>query len=250
VPALIFGVAVGNVLLGVPFGLDGTMRAHYDGNFFGLLRPFALVAGLTSLSMLVMHGAVVIAMRCAGPVAERATRFGRMAAAATVALFALAGLWVAFGMDGYVVTSVQEAAGPSNPLAKTVVTKAGAWLNNYHAYPWMINAPVLGFVGSLVALAGLGSRRFKIALAGSSLAIFGIISTAGLSLFPFLLPSSIDPAVSLTVWDASSSHLTLFIMLLATVVFLPIVLAYTGWVYHVMRGPVNAASIGRNPNAY
>ena len=250
VPALIFGVAVGNVLLGVPFGLDGTMRAHYDGNFFGLLRPFALVAGLTSLSMLVMHGAVVIAMRCSGPVAERATRFGRIAAAATVALFALAGLWVAFGMDGYVVTSVQEAAGPSNPLAKTVVTQAGAWLNNYHAYPWMINAPVLGFVGSLVALAGLGSRRFKIALAGSSLAIFGIISTAGLSLFPFLLPSSIDPAVSLTVWDASSSHLTLFIMLLATVVFLPIVLAYTAWVYHVMRGPVNAASIGRNPNAY
>lgn len=250
VPALIFGVAVGNVLLGVPFGLDGTMRAHYDGNFFGLLRPFALVAGLTSLSMLVMHGAVVIAMRCAGPVAERATRFGRMAAAATVALFALAGLWVAFGMDGYVVTSVQEAAGPSNPLAKTVVTQAGAWLSNYHTYPWMITAPVLGFVGSLVALAGLGSRRFKIALAGSSLAIFGIISTAGLSLFPFLLPSSIDPAVSLTVWDASSSHLTLFIMLLATVVFLPIVLAYTAWVYHVMRGPVNAASIGRNPNAY
>ncbi|MBD8664356.1 cytochrome d ubiquinol oxidase subunit II [Rhizobium sp. CFBP 8752] len=250
VPALIFGVAVGNVLLGVPFGLDGTMRAHYDGNFFGLLRPFALVAGLTSLSMLVMHGAVVIAMRCSGPVAERATRFGRMAAAATVALFALAGLWVAFGMDGYVVTSIQEAAGPSNPLAKTVVTQAGAWPNNYHAYPWMITAPVLGFVGSLVALAGLGSRRFKIALAGSSLAIFGIISTAGLSLFPFLLPSSIDPAVSLTVWDASSSHLTLFIMLLATVVFLPIVLAYTAWVYHVMRGPVNAASIGRNPNAY
>jgi cytochrome d ubiquinol oxidase subunit II len=250
VPALIFGVAVGNVLLGVPFGLDGTMRAHYDGNFFGLLRPFALVAGLTSLSMLVMHGAVVIAMRCSGPVAERATRFGRMAAAATVALFALAGLWVAFGIDGYVVTSVQEAAGPSNPLAKTVVTQAGAWLNNYHAYPWMITAPVLGFVGSLVALAALGIRWFKIALAGSSLAIFGIISTAGLSLFPFLLPSSIDPAVSLTVWDASSSHLTLFIMLLATVVFLPIVLAYTAWVYHVMRGPVNAASIGRNPNAY
>jgi cytochrome d ubiquinol oxidase subunit II len=250
VPALIFGVAVGNVLLGVPFGLDGTMRAHYDGNFFGLLRPFALVAGLTSLSMLVMHGAVVIAMRCSGPVAERATRFGRIAAAATIALFALAGLWVAFGMDGYVVTSVQEAAGPSNPLAKTVVTQAGAWLSNYHTYPWMITAPVLGFVGSLVALAGLGSRQFKIALAGSSLAIFGIISTAGLSLFPFLLPSSIDPAVSLTVWDASSSHLTLFIMLLATVVFLPIVLAYTAWVYHVMRGPVNAASIGRNPNAY
>ncbi|CZT36958.1 cytochrome d ubiquinol oxidase subunit II [Rhizobium sp. 9140] len=250
VPVLIFGVAVGNVLLGVPFGLDATLRPHYTGNVFGLLRPFALLSGLVSLSMLVTHGAVVTAMRCSEPVATRARIYGGIAAIATTALFALAGLWVALGMDGYVVTSLQDMAGPSDPLAKTVVTQSGAWLRNYHAHGWMLAAPALGLVAPLVTLLCLSLRHFKMALIGSGLAIFGIISTAGLSLFPFLLPSSLDPAVSLTVWDASSSHLTLFIMLLATVVFLPLVLAYTAWVYRVMRGPVNATSIGRNPNAY
>ena len=226
------------------------MRPHYDGNFFGLLRPFALLAGLTSVAMLVAHGAVVTAMRCAEPVAERARRFGLMAALATTVLFAIGGLWVAFGLDGYVVTSAQATAGPSNPLTKTVVTEAGAWLHNFGEHPWMIIAPALGLAAPLLAFVGLANRLFKTALLGSSLAIFGIISTAGLSLFPFLLPSSIDAKASLTVWDASSSHLTLFIMLLATIVFLPIILAYTAWVYRVMRGPVNATSIGRNPNAY
>jgi cytochrome d ubiquinol oxidase subunit II len=85
---------------------------------------------------------------------------------------------------------------------------------------------------------------------GTSAAILGIISTAGLSLFPFLLPSSLNPDASLTVWDASSSHLTLWTMLIATCIFLPMILAYTAWVYRVMSGPVTADSIGRNPNAY
>ncbi|WP_320196194.1 cytochrome d ubiquinol oxidase subunit II [Agrobacterium rosae] len=250
VPALIFGVAVGNVLLGVPFGLDATLRPHYDGNFFGLLRPFALLAGFTSVAMLVTHGATGIAMRCSEPVAQRARRFGMVAALVTILLFALAGVWVAFGIDGYLVTSTQDVAGPSNPLAKTVITEAGGWMQNYSRYPWMMIAPLLGFVGSLIALIGLNRRFFKTALLGSSIAIFGIISTTGLSLFPFLLPSSINANVSLTIWDASSSQLTLFIMLLSTVVFLPLILAYTAWVYRVMRGPVNATSIGRNPNAY
>ncbi len=83
----------------------------------------------------------------------------------------------------------------------------------------------------------------SLAFLASGIAIVGVISTAGLSLFPFLLPSSLDPNASLTVWDASSSQLTLMIMLVATVIFLPIVLAYTAWVYRVLRGRVTAASI-------
>ena len=80
--------------------------------------------------------------------------------------------------------------------------------------------------------------------------MIGIIGSAGLSLFPFVLPSSLDPNSSLTVWDASSSQLTLFIMLLVTLVFMPIILAYTAWVFTVMRGTVTTKSLGRNPNAY
>ena len=250
VPALILGVAVGNVLLGAPFNLDDTMRSSYTGNFFQLLMPFALLCGLVSLGMLVTQGAAVIAGRTDGLLAERAIRYGTWAGLATIALFAVAGLWVAFGLDGYVITSVVDPSAPSNPLAKTVSLVRGGWLSNYSAHPWMLVAPILGFVGLLGAVQGLRGRWGVPTLVLSSMAIFGIVATAGLSLFPFLLPSSTDPLSSLTLWDASSSQLTLFIMLLAVCVFLPIVLLYTAWVFRVMRGPVSTRSLEQNPNAY
>ncbi|MEO5806524.1 cytochrome d ubiquinol oxidase subunit II [Devosia sp.] len=250
VPALVFGVAVGNVFLGAPFRLDDTMRASYEGNFFGLLTPFALLAGLVSVAMLVTQGASYIAARTDGVIAARARSYGRIAAISTIVLFALGGVICLFLLNGYSVTSIQDHAGPSNPLTKTVIAAQGAWRTNYGVYPWMTIAPILGVLGSVLAYFALTTRWKLAAFLGSSLAIFGIIATAGLTLFPFLLPSSVDPAVSLTAWDASSSQLTLFIMLIATVIFLPIVLIYTSWVYRVMRGPVSTASLGRNPNAY
>jgi len=250
VPALIFGVAVGNVFLGVPFSFDGNMRITYTGNFFGLLTPFALLAGLVSLSMLVTQGAAIIAKRTTGPVADRAARYGKIAALATAVLFILGGIVCLFLIAGYKVTSVQDMAGPSAPLSKTAISEVGAWAHNYSAYPWMLAAPILAILGSVIAYFGLNARAGVTAILGSSLAIFSIIATTGLSLFPFLLPSSLAPKASLTVWDASSSQLTLFIMLLVTLVFMPIILAYTAWVFTVMRGTVTTKSLGRNPNAY
>lgn len=250
VPSLILGVAVGNVLLGAPFHLDDTLRAFYTGNFFMLLMPFALLCGLVSLGMIVVQGAAVIAGRTTGPLAERARTQGLLAALLTIVLFALGGVWVAFGLDGYVITSAVDGNAAINPLAKTVALARGGWLANYGLYPWMIAAPVLGFVGLVGALLGLQARWRLVPLLCSSTAIFGIISTAGLSLFPFLLPSSTVPNSSLTLWDASSSQLTLFIMLLATFVFLPLVIAYTSWVFRVMRGDVSTTSLEKNPNAY
>jgi len=250
IPALIFGVAVGNVLRGVPFRFDDAMRVVYEGNFFGLLMPFALLSGLVSLAMLVAHGASMLMMKTSGAIYERARVYGSYAALATIVLFALAGIWIALGFKGYVVTGVQDTGGPSNPLGKTAVAEAGAWMANYGRYPWMMIAPLAGFLGSALALFAYQRRLAGFAFVSTALAIFGIISTAGLSIFPFLLPSSLDPNASLTVWDASSSHLTLWIMLLATLVFLPIVLAYTAFVYRVMRGKVTSDELGKNPNAY
>jgi cytochrome bd ubiquinol oxidase subunit II len=251
VPALIFGVAVGNAILGAPFNFDpATMRASYDGNFFQLLTPFALLAGLVSLAMLLTQGAAIIAQRTDGAVAERARQYGRWAALATLVLFVLGGLACLFFVGGYKITSAANFAGPSNPLDKTVVIETGAWMHNYASYPWMLAAPALAVLGSLVAWVGLQVRGGVTAILGSSVAIFGIIASVGLSMFPFLLPSSLNPNASLTVWDASSSQMTLFIMLLVTLVFMPIILLYTAWVYRVMRGPVTTRSLSRNPNAY
>ncbi len=153
-------------------------------------------------------------------------------------------------MNGYVVTSTIDPNGPINPLGKTVDLVQGGWLSNYATYPWMIAAPVIGFAGMALAVLGLMGRYRWLAYLGSSAGIFGIVATAGVSTFPFFLPSSTMPNAGLTLWDASSSHMTLFVMLLATLVFLPIVLIYTAWVFRVMRGTVSGENLTKNPNAY
>jgi cytochrome d ubiquinol oxidase subunit II len=200
--------------------------------------------------MLVTQGASIIAARTDGAVADRARLYGRFAALATAALFIIGGVVALTLLRSFQVVGTQDAFGPSNPLSKSVDIVAGGWGTNHAAMPWTWVAPILGVAGSLLAALALHLRLKIVGILSSSLAIFGIIATAGLTLFPFLMPSSIDPKSSLTVWDASSSQLTLFIMLAATVIFLPIILAYTAWVFRVMRGPVTTSSLNRNPNAY
>ncbi|MGE6697191.1 cytochrome d ubiquinol oxidase subunit II [Hyphomonas sp. NPDC076900] len=236
VPALIFGVALGNVLQGVPFDIDRTMRATYDGGLFGLLNPFALLAGLASVAMLVVHGASWLVVKLEhGPVMDRAVKYGRIAALAVIVFYALAGIWLWQSGMGYRIVSDIDPHGQANPLRKEVLVEAGAWMGNYGRYPFLILAPLAGFGGSLLAFWALG-RKSPLAMAGSGLAATGIIASVGASMFPFILPSSVNPTASLTVWDSSSSHVTLFIMLIATVIFLPIVLAYTAWVFKVLWG--------------
>ena len=250
VPSLIFGVAFGNVMMGVPFHYEAdSLRPIYEGGLFGLLNPFALLCGLVSVAMLVMHGSSWLTTKTAGPIAERARNYGSIAALVLVVLFAAGGFWVGYGVDGYAVSSAFIGDGPSNPLLKTVVAVPGGWLANYGAHPWMLLAPILGFAGAISAFALLRLRK-GIAFIASALSVTGVIATAGVSVFPFLLPSSTNPSQSLTVFDASSSQTTLFIMLVAAIIFVPIILAYTAWVYRVMWGKVTAADIESNDNAY
>lgn len=252
VPSLVFGVAMGNVLLGAPFHLDEILRPIYSGGLFDLLTPFPLLCGLVSVAMLVMHGAGMLAMKTDGPIAERARRFGSLAALAAALLFVLGGVWLATGVTGYALQVAMDPAGASNPLAKLVVAEPGAWMGNYGRWPLIWLFPALGVIGALLSAACLRAGRAGLAFLGSALSIASILLTLGSATFPFLLPSSTHPGSSLTVWDASSSHMTLFIMLVVTAIFLPIVLLYTAWVFRVMRGKVGSESLdpSQNPNAY
>jgi cytochrome d ubiquinol oxidase subunit II len=251
VPALIMGVAVGNVLLGVPFHFDDSQRVFYTGSFFGLLTPFALLAGLLSVAMLVAHGASMLVLKTDGPVAERSARLGSIAALISFVLFAAGGAWVALGLPGYAITSQVVTDGASNPLLKSVaITAAGGWLHNYSTMPATLLAPATGLLGALAAAVLLRKRRGGLAFIASGASIAGIILTVGFAAFPFLLPSSSQPGSSLVAWDASSSHLTLWIMLLATALLLPIVIAYTIWVYRVLKGKTTLQEMDENPNAY
>ncbi|WP_425101819.1 cytochrome d ubiquinol oxidase subunit II [Tropicibacter sp. S64] len=241
VPATLFGVAVGNVLLGVPFHLTQDLMPMYDGSALGklcgLLRPFALLAGVVSMAMLLMHGAAWLSLKADGPVVARARRIGTIAGLVAAGAYALAGLWLAVGVDGFAFAGEVAKDGPSNPLFNPV-ERGGSWLTAYAERPWIIVAPVMGFAGIALAVMGLRAGREVTTLLFSKMAIVGIISSVGLTMFPFILPSTVDPDSSLTVWDASSSHLTLFIMLVCAAIFLPIILMYTAWVYKVLWGKV------------
>lgn len=251
VPALVFGVAVGNVLTGAPFRLDSDLRSFFEGSLIGLFHPFSLLAGVLSVAMVVLHGAGWLSVKIEpGPVMDRARRIGSVAAIVAIILFAVGGAMVAWYGMGFRIEGVVDPNGPSNPRFVKTVAASGAWLDNYSRYPWMVIAPVLGFAGPVLALLAMAKRSHHLLIAGSSLATIGIISTVGLSMFPFILPSSIDAQSSLTVWNASSSHLTLFIMLVVTLIFLPLVLAYTAWVMKVLFGRVTLADVRTNPDFY
>lgn len=251
VPALIFGVAVGNVLQGVPFRFSDHLQIFYEGNLFGLLNPFALLCGLLSVAMLTMHGAAWLVLKTTGDIAKRARSFGSVAALLTIVIYVLAGIWMWYGIAGYRITSEIVTDGPSNPLFKTAVLEHGAWFTNFSNYPILLIAPVLGILGALSVLVAMRAGRELMPLLMGKLSIFGIISSVGVAMFPFILPSSLDPSASLTVWDSSSSQMTLFNMLVVTAVFLPLILFYTSWVYKVLWGKVDKKMIeDDNSHAY
>ncbi len=250
VPPLIFGVAFGNLFQGVPFHFDDSLVSTYTGSFWALLNPFALLVGVVSSAMITMHGGMYLAHRTEGDVQRRAIRGATLAAVAMVVAFAAAGLWLRYGgIDGYAIASMPATDALPDPLAKRVVRSADAWWANYARVPAIRLLPILGFAGALLAVWQVRTGRTLTAFVLSSLSIVGVIGTAGASLFPFVMPSSTHPGASLTVWDSVSSHLTLTLMFWATVLFMPIIVAYTSWAYRVMRGKVTVEQIRANEHS-
>ena len=248
VPPLIFGVAFGNLLQGVPFQFDNYLVSTYTGSFWQLLNPFALLSGVVSSAMITMHGGVYLAHRTEGVIQARAIKGAIGAALVMVLAFLAAGVWLQ-GIDGYRITSVIDPSALPDPLGKTVVREAGAWMANYGRQPLLWALPALAVAGALLAAGLLLVRRTLTAFVASSLALVGVIGTAGASMFPFIMPSSSMPAASLTVWDSVSSHLSLSIMFWATGIFMPLIVIYTSWAYRVMRGTVTAAYVRENDHA-
>ncbi len=245
VPALVFGVAFGNLFLGVPFSLDENMRSVYSGSFWALLNPLALLFGLVSLSMLTLQGACFLAHRTEGDLQRRVIRVAMVAGFCLLVLFSLGGLGVA-RIDGYRIVSIGDIGGTLNPLMKEVLRQPGAWFANYARQPLLWLVPALAYGGGLGAIVALRWRKTLSAFVASSLLCFAVIATAGIALFPFILPSSEMPKASLTAWDATSSHLTLNVMFWVVVILTPVVVAYTGWAYRVMSGKVTRDFITAN----
>lgn len=250
VPPVIFGVAFGNLLQGVPFHFNELLMVSYTGSFWELLNPFALLAGIVSSAMITLQGAVYLAHRTEGAIQRRAGTAALWSAVLMVLGFVGAGLWLRYGnILGYAITSMVDPAALPNPLGKTVERSAEGWWINYAKQPLLWLLPLLGIAGALLAALLTRAGRTLTAFVLSSLAIVGVIGTAGAAMFPFLMPSSSHPDASLTVWDSVSSHLTLGVMFWATLIFMPLIIFYTGWAYRVMRGKITVEQIRANDHS-
>ena len=246
VPPLVFGVAFGNLFLGVPFYLDDMHMPHYVdsyfGGFFHLLSPFALLTGIVSVVMFATHGAVFLTAKLDGVVHRRALYVAQGGLIVWLVLFLIGGLWVGH-LGGYVVASPLNLNGPSDPTIKAVAIVQGAWLKNFGAYPLLYIVPGLAIVGCFMTSLLLGLKRYALAFATSGTMVGFTIMTAGVALFPFMMTSSIMPAHSFTVWDSTSSQLTLWLMLIAALIFVPIILTYTSWSFHKLREIIRTEDI-------
>ncbi len=217
-PALLFGVAFGNIFSGLPMNATG-----YTGSFFSLLNPYGLLTGVLFVLLFLVHGGLYVSIKTVGDLSAKAS-----VAAAKIwnALLAVAVLFL-------------------------IMTAFSTKL--YHNY---INTPVL-FIVPLIAVAALLGVRIFIAkgkpfhaFAASCVTVLMVVFTGVAGLFPNLIPSSIDPAFSLTIYNSSSSVYTLKIMTVVAFIFVPIVIAYKIWVYRVFRARVTADDIAKNENAY
>lgn len=249
VPPIIFGVAFGNLLQGVPFVFDEYLRSTYQGSFFDLLNPFALLVGVFSLTLFILQGSTWLQMKTEGGVQQRARLVSLYCAPLAMLLFALAGVWVAYGIDGYVITSLADLNGPANPLLKSAQLQPGAWLANYDKYPLTMIAPAIGLSFPILVWVASKFNRNAFAFFFSSVTQAGVLMTFAVSTFPFIMPSSIEPNFSLTVWDAVSSEMTLNVMTICAAIFLPIILLYTCWCYFKMFGRIGKEYMAKNKHS-
>ncbi|MEX0445624.1 cytochrome d ubiquinol oxidase subunit II [Xenorhabdus sp. SGI246] len=249
VPPLVIGVAFGNLLQGVPLMIDVDQRVSYDGSFFELLNPYGLLAGIISLMMITTQGATYLQMRTTGELHLRSRTATHVCALVTAVAFLLAGVWLIYGIDGYVVTGGLDVNGVSNPLHKQVTQQVGAWLINFNNQPILWAIPVLGVVLPLLTMLATRLDKGAWAFLFSSLTVACIILTAGISMFPFVMPSSLNPNVSLTMWDATSSQWTLQIMFVVALIFVPIILSYTIWCYYKTFGRLDKSYIENNKHS-
>lgn len=249
VPALVFGVAFGNLLQGVPFHFDEVLRVSYQGGFFGLLNPFGLLCGVLSIAMLAMQGVCWLQLKTQDGLLRRAAHAGSLLGFGVSTLFVLCGAYLLAFVQGYEVVSMGAGGDVLTPIMKTVTRTNPAWLNNFTAEPALWLIPGLGVLLPTFAAFMSGKGRGALAFAASSLALAAIILTAAVALFPFVMPSSLEPNHSLTLFDAVSSEMTLRLMFWVAVIFVPIVLSYTLWSYWKMFGRLNDDYIHANDHS-
>jgi cytochrome d ubiquinol oxidase subunit II len=248
-PMIIYGAAVGNVLLGVPFNFDWRLTSYYTGSFWGLLNPFAVLCGLTSLSLSIYMGGNTLMRSGEDGLAQRARTASTWGGLVFIVLFTIGGIWVA-NLDGYRLVEFPGAGVPQTPLHQVVERSSGGLLSNYASYPILWALPILAYVAMIIGLIATRAQRRLLAWWSGAVTWIAVLSTAGAAMFPFIMPSVTHPSHSLTVWNSGASTATQGWMLGFTIIYIPLIILYTSWAFWVMRGKVDAKSVKSNDHAY
>jgi len=207
-PALLFGVAIGNMLRGIP--LDANM--HHTGTFLGLLNPYALLTGLMGFAMFALHGALFITLKTPPPMVQKAAGFAKIG-------------WVAF-VTLFVVQTIYTFVAYPHLTA------------NFSAAPVLYIFPLLVVLSMALSGMWIFRKSFGRAFIASCTGIIMLWGVLGASLFPAMVTALDNPAHNLTIYNASSSELTLTVMLVLALLGVPVVIGYTIWAYHMFRGVV------------
>jgi len=243
VPAVAFGLLAGNLFIGLPFRLDSDFRMAYSGHFTSLFQPFAVLVAVAAVALCAMHGGAYVQRRTEPAFARAIGRRTSGAALIFTLLFVICGAWLATSLPGLRFDTAALLQAPAAGSARLPQHVAGGWTGNFVRCPGLLALPLLAVLGAMATALLSRTAHWTAAFCSSSLTVLAAIFTTGVTLFPVLLPSSIDPASSLTLWNASSSPRTLKIMLIVAALFVPLIVLYTGWVYRVLRGPITVEDI-------
>lgn len=244
-PTIMLGGTLGFILQGVPFRFDRQMQLFY-GEFHLNLWLLGCTMAL-AVVLLVLHGAAFLQTKTEGVLRQRAQRTIVWFAPLTLLGMVLSALVIASTVTGYRITEqLSPNAAVLTPLMKTVAIAEHGWLENYYQTPLLLAVPLLALLMPLLALlCNWRGKAVPTFLATGATCALMLLSVA-IALFPFVLPSSLEPGSSITLWDGTSSERTLRIMLGIVLVIMPINLLYTIWVYRVMGGKVTTQQVQAN----
>ncbi|MBS0289600.1 MAG: cytochrome d ubiquinol oxidase subunit II [Proteobacteria bacterium] len=249
IPTLVFGVGLGNLLLGIPFYFDKDLHVHYQGSFVALLNPFAILFGLSATSIIALHGGLYLQKKLPKEFTTRLKKYNAICALSFVVLFVAIGCWLQWGISGFMIDVIAPIENNLIPTQKQVSVATAAWLSHYHQYALLWLIPLLTILTACLAAVSSIKNWAGFGFFMSTMAIICALLTVNVAMYPFILPSSVNPNHSITLWDAVSSHRTLHYMFWVTIIFLPIVLAYTAWVFKVMSGRLQTKTLDQ-PEAY
>jgi cytochrome d ubiquinol oxidase subunit II len=255
VPALVFGVVVGNIFQGVPFYFDETLRSFYEGGLFysiindeltwGLLNPIALLFGVSATAIITMHGAIFLQLRTDSAIKRRVRMVAKYFALAYLVLFSVAGV-VVYMMDGYTLSNAITTLASNPTYPQDIAMVAGGWLTNFYNYPILWTVPLIVYVATIATMLLSKQDKAMSAFVASSTAIAFSIITVAVALFPFILPSSIKIEHSMTIWNATASALNMNMITYVAIIFTPIILGYTLYAYYKTRGVITIDYIENN----